>query len=63
MGEEGLDKRDHYLLEINLEDLETSTREDQHYWLLRTKAARYKLVLPRKNNDSNSPNHREGERV
>ena len=30
MGEEGSDKRDHYLLEINLEDIETSTGEDQH---------------------------------
>ena len=31
MGEERLDERDHYLLEINVEDLETSTGEDQHY--------------------------------
>ena len=28
--EEGLDERDHYLLEINLEDLETSAGENQH---------------------------------
>ncbi len=27
----GLDERDHYLLEINLGDLETSSGEDQHY--------------------------------
>ena len=31
MGEEGLDKRDHYLLDMNLEDLDTSTGEDQHH--------------------------------
>ena len=31
MGEEGLDGRGHYLLEINLEDLDTSTGEYQHY--------------------------------
>ena len=40
LGEEGLDERDHYLLEINLEDLETSLGEDQHYWLLQNEAAR-----------------------
>ena len=45
MGEEGLDERDHYPLENNLEDLEASTGEDHHYWLLQIKAARYKLTL------------------
>ena len=30
----GLDQQDRYLLEINLEDLETSTGEDQYYWLI-----------------------------
>ena len=63
MGEGGLDKRDHYLLEINLEDLETSTGENQHCWLLQIKAVRCKFVLRRQNNDSNNRNHREGERA
>ena len=63
MGEEGLDERDHYLLEINLEDLETSTEEDQHYWLLQIKAARCELALQRQGNGSNSRNHREGEKA
>ena len=62
-GEEGLDERDHYLLEINLEDLETSTGEDQHYWLLQIEAARCDLALRRQNNDSNNRNQREGERA
>ena len=31
LGEEGLDERDHHLLEINLENPEISTGEKQHY--------------------------------
>ena len=31
VGGAGLDKQDRYLLEINLEDLETSSGEDQYY--------------------------------
>ena len=57
------DERDHYLLEINLEDLETSTGENQHYWLLQIEAARCKLALRRQNNNSNNRNYREGERT
>ncbi len=34
LGGKGLDERDHYLMEINLEDLESSSGKDQHYWLL-----------------------------
>jgi hypothetical protein len=34
LGEEGLDEKNHYLLEVNLEDLESTTGEEQHYWLL-----------------------------
>ncbi len=44
-GGDGLDKRDHYLLDINLGDLETSSGEDQHYWLLQIQAARRKREL------------------
>ena len=46
-GEDELDERDHYLLEISFGDLETSTVEGQHYWLLQIKAARCNLVLRR----------------
>ena len=31
LGHRGLDKQDRYLLDINLEDLETSSEEDQYY--------------------------------
>ena len=45
MGEEGLDERDHFLLEINLEDLETTSGEEQQYWLLQIEAARRDMAL------------------
>jgi hypothetical protein len=45
LGEEGLDEKDHYLLEVNLEDLETTTGEEQHYWLLQIQAARSERAL------------------
>ena len=45
MGGEGLDERDKFLLEINLADLETSSGEDQHYWLLQIEAARQDRAL------------------
>ncbi|KAL7517575.1 hypothetical protein ACHAWF_000132, partial [Thalassiosira exigua] len=40
MGGEGLDEQDKFLLEINLQDIEISSGEDQHYWLLQIEAAR-----------------------
>ena len=40
LGAEGLAEEDRYLLEINLEDLETTSGEKQTYWLLAIKAAR-----------------------
>jgi len=52
LGEEGLDSRDHYLLEVNLEDLESTTGEEQHYWLLQIQAARSERALDAANRDS-----------
>ena len=40
LGGEGLAEEDLYLLEINLSDLETTSGEDQTYWLLSIRAAR-----------------------
>ena len=34
LGGAGLDDQDRYMLQINLEDLETSTGEYQYYWLI-----------------------------
>ena len=38
--EEGMAEEDKYLLEINLEELETTSGIKQHYWLLAIRAAR-----------------------
>ena len=48
MGGAGLDKQDRYLLEINLEDLETFSGEDQYYWLVVIRAARADRILRRR---------------
>ena len=45
LGEEGLDEKDQYLLEINLEDLETTSGEDHHYWLLHIEHVRRRQRL------------------
>ena len=53
LGGEGLEEKDHYLLKINLEDLETSSGEDQHDWLLQINAARQEHALRRSTNNCN----------
>ena len=40
LGNNGLLEEDLYLLEVNLEDLETTSGERQEYWLLAIRAAR-----------------------
>ena len=40
IGEEGMAEENKYLLEINLEELETTSGTKQHYWLLAIRAAR-----------------------
>ncbi len=40
LGGEELEEEDQYLLEINLEDLDSATGEDQVYWLLALQTAR-----------------------
>jgi hypothetical protein len=40
LGGDGLAEEDHYLLEINLDDLYLLSGEDQVYWLLAFKTAR-----------------------
>ena len=61
LGEEGLDEKDHYLLEVNLEDLEFTSGEEQHYWLLHIQAARQERALRGTNQQSSShaPQRRE----
>ena len=45
LGAVGLMDEDKYLLEVNLDDLNTSSGEGQEYWLLAIKAARAALLL------------------
>lgn len=52
LGGKGLDKQDRYLLDINLEDVETSSGEDQYYWLVEIQAAREDRVLRRQQQNS-----------
>ena len=45
LGTEGLAEEDKYLMEINLDDLETTSGEKQEYWLLAIRAARMATTL------------------
>ena len=45
LGTEGLAEEDKYLMEINLDELETTSGEKQEYWLLAIRAARMATTL------------------
>ena len=47
LGAQDLQEEDQYLLEVNLEDLETSSGERQEYWLLAIQAARRACLIAR----------------
>ena len=47
MGGGGLTAEDHYLMKVNLEDLENTSGEIQEYWLLAIRAAREAFGLQR----------------
>ena len=52
LGGSRIDKQYRYLLEINLEDLETSTGEDQYYCLIAIRAAISDRILKRRQQES-----------
>ena len=52
LGGAGIDDQDKYLLEIDLEDLDTSTGEDQYYWLIAIQAAKADRILRRRQQGS-----------
>jgi hypothetical protein len=54
LGEEGLEEDDRFLLEINLDELDTLSGEDQAYWLLALEAARDARAL--RLSQASSPN-------
>ena len=53
LGNNGLLEEDLYLLEVNLEDLETTSGERQEYWLLAIRAAREACRLMAQQSDNN----------
>ena len=63
LGEEGLDEKDHYLLEVNLEDLETTSGEEHHYWLLQIKHVRRRHRLREETGQQQQNVTRSGQRA
>ncbi len=51
-GEAGLLEEDHWMMEVNLGDLENPSEEQEKYWLLAIKAARVAATLPGRQNQS-----------
>ena len=51
-GGQELAEEDKYLLEINLDDLDSTSGETQEYWLLAIRAARASVRLRNRNADS-----------
>ena len=47
MGEEGLEEDDRFLLDVNPDKFQNTTREDQEYWLMALHAAREACQLRR----------------
>ena len=54
LGTDGLLAEDHYLMEVNLEDLEISSGVRQEYWLLAIRAAREALQIPLRQQQPNT---------
>ena len=63
LGSEGLDEQDRYLLDINLEDLETSSGEDQYYWLVAIQAAREHRAIRQRRRHTRERNQMRGRRA
>ena len=63
LGEEGLDKKDQYLLKVNLEDLESTSGEEERYWLLHIQVARQERTLRGTNQQRSSRTSQRRERA
>ncbi len=48
LGKAGLLKEDHWMVEVNLGDMETTSGEREEYWLLVTRAAQEAALLTRR---------------
>ncbi len=49
-GKEGLLEEDHWMMEVNLGDMETTLGEQEEYWLLAIRAARVAAMIKRQRN-------------
>ena len=56
-----LQEEDHYLLEVNLENLEASSGERQEYWLVAIQAARRASTIARDNSEVGSEDEEDEE--
>ena len=54
LGEDGLEEEDKYLLEINFDDLTTTSGETQTYWLLAIQSARDARLLRENGTNTNA---------
>ena len=48
LGEAGLLEEDHWMMEVNLEDMENTSGEQEEYWLLAIKAVWVAATLTRR---------------
>jgi hypothetical protein len=62
MGDAGLLEEDHWMLEVNLENLEDSNGEQAEYWLLGIRAGRMACTITRANGQTElQPTARDGQ--
>ena len=61
LGTHDLQEEDHYLLEVNLENLEVSSGERQEYWLVAIQAARRASAIAREDSEVGSEDEEDGE--
>ena len=63
LGGEGLEEEDRFLLEINMEDLETTSGETQEYWVLAISAVRAAILLQGQDQHSSTTTERDGHSI
>jgi len=60
LGGEELEEEDLFLLEINMEDLETTSGDTQYYWLLAISAAQAARLLQGQDQQSSTTAEQDG---
>ncbi len=63
LGEAGLLEEDNWMLEVNLGDLESTSGEQEQYWLVAIKAAREAAMLTRQNEQASHTRPRKRRRA